>query len=91
MEDFFNLNLWMFFMIGIFGYLLCLLRYKFIAWVVPAVVLICVTYLFTVPLGNFGSLTWFRIGFSWFIAIALPVAGALADHNDRYPKPSNLP
>ena len=96
MEDFFDLDLWMFFVIGIFGYLLCLFRYKFIAWVLPLVILICGASAFTWqqyshPLDEFGLLTWFRIGFSWFIAIALPIAGALADHSDRYPKPSNLP
>ena len=96
MADFFNLNLWMFFVIGIFGYVLCLFRYKLVWWVAPAVVLICITFLFTLPsypgpLSEFALLTWFRVGFSMFIALALPIAGALADHNDRHPKPSNLP
>lgn len=95
MEDFFNLNLWMFFVIGIFGYLLCFFKYKFIAWVAPTVILICVTLPFAMqyhrhPLSEFDVLTWVRIGFSMFIALALPVAGALADHSDRYPNSSDL-
>jgi hypothetical protein len=96
MADFFNLNLWMFFVIGIFGYLLCLFRYKFVRWVAPIVVLISITFVFTLryyfyPVGEFGLLTWFRVGFSMFIALALPIAGALADYKDRYPTSNILP
>ena len=96
MSDFLNLNLWMFLVIGIFGYLLCLFRYKFIAWVGPTIVLICATFVFAFPyyfhpLTQLDFLTWFHIGFSMFIALALPVAGALADYKDRHPKPNKLP
>jgi hypothetical protein len=90
--DFFNLNLWMFFVIGIFGYLLCLFRYKLVWWFAPSIVLICITFLVSlVPLDRFGFLTWLLVGFSMFFALALPIAGALADHNDRNPKRSDLP
>ena len=96
MADFFNLNLWMFIVIGVFGYLLCYFRYKFLWLVLPTVIVVCITYLLMPrqsdeKLVTFDELTWVRIGFSMFVALALPIVGAMADHDDRYPRKNNLP
>lgn len=76
----------MFIVIGIFGYGLCYFRYQLAYWVVPAVLLVAITFLINTlpdnlpPLQKLAPLTWVRIGLSIFLAIVLPVAGALADH-----------
>jgi hypothetical protein len=92
MADFFDLNLWMFIVIGIFGYGLCYFRYQLAYWVVPAILLVAITFLINTlpdnlpPLHNLAPLTWVRIGLSIFLAIVLPVAGALADHESQKAK-----
>ena len=96
MADFYELKLWMFIVIGVFGYLLCFFRYKFVWWIVPIVALVCVAFVFVLPtiippMFNFETLTWFRIGFSMFAAIALPIAGALGDYRRHHPRPRILP
>ena len=96
MSDFYELKLWMFIVIGVFGYLLCFFRYKFVWWIVPVVTLVCVAFMFVLPtlippMFEFKTLTWFRIGFSMVAAIALPVAGALANYHHRHPGRRLLP
>lgn len=97
MADFFHLNLWMLIVFGILGYALCYFRYKLAYWVMPGVLLVCIAFVFGVLPGNLPvlrglePLTWVRIGFSIFIAIVLPVAGALADYENRKPRRTGMP
>jgi hypothetical protein len=89
MADFFYLNLWMFIVIGVLGYGLCYFRYQLAYWVVPGVLLVAITFLINTlpdnlpPLKTLTPLTWIRIGVSIFIAVVLPIAGALADYDQR--------
>lgn len=74
----------MFPVIGIFGFLFCFFRYKFVWRVVPIVVLICILYLF--KLGELHPLSEVpvrSIVLSMFFATALPVAGALIGFERR--------
>ena len=95
MADFINLNLWMFLLVGLLGYLLCFFRYQFAYWIVPVIAIVCVAYLVNPVRSDdgfqpVGALTWFRIGFSMLFALLLPVAGAVTHHRDDNPK-QNLP
>lgn len=96
MVDFYNYNLWMFIVIGIFGYALCWFRWKLVWWILPVVFFVCIAYLF-VPnqphgrLVEYDSVTPFRIGFAMFVALVGPILGALHDHANRHPKRNNLP
>ena len=97
MGDFFDLNLWMFIVIGVFGYGLCYFRYKLAYWVVPAVLLVCIAFVFNIlpahasMLHGLEPLSLIRIGLSICFAIVLPVAGALADCENRKPEKTDMP
>lgn len=96
MADFYNLNLWMFIVIGVFGYALCWFRWKLVWWILPVVFFVCIAYLFgpSQPHGlsvEYDSVTLFRIGFAMFVALAGPILGALRDHESRHPRRNNLP
>jgi len=100
LTEFIDLNLWMLFVIGVSGYLLCFFRYTFVWWIVPVVALFCVVFVGELtsympsnvgPPFEFETITMFRIGFSIFAALALPIAGALADYRYQYPQPKMLP
>ena len=97
MADFFDLNLWMFIVIGILGYGLCYFRYKLSYWVVPAVLLVCIAFVINVLPANLPELhaleplTWVRIGLSIFLAVVLPIAGGLADYDRGRPKRTYMP
>ena len=97
MQDFFGLNLWMFFLIGLFGFLLCYLRYKFFMWVIPIMGLVCILFLFNLRdldwqvKMRFEFSTWIYIGLSMLFALVLPFVGALIDFKKQYRKRAFLP
>lgn len=81
MEGFFDFNLWMFFVIGILGCAFCYLRFGFIWWVTPIVILISVIFLFNVAeidsdVGIARTPNSLHVVVSILFAIALPLLGA---------------
>jgi len=84
--DIHTLNLWMFPVIGIFGFLFCFFRYKFVWWVVPIVILICIAFTYELRERDWDLIRDIPVRsvvLSMLFAVLLPVVGALIDFERR--------
>lgn len=84
LQDFQNMNLWMFYLIGLIGFVLCWLRPRFVKWVSPIVLLVCVLFAFKIgeSYSDTNPSSWrptvsAGVLLSTIVAVGLPLVGAL--------------